>query len=589
MVRGCFLLWLVVCMGVPRAVHSYSTGAGACPAGGAAVGGYHLATVTGTNTSRIVRRGPLSEGEFVVSLGDAVLSPVNATSTNATAVFRINQEYEIAVFSNRYEYKGILIRFEFMGAATIDVGEALIPDVNTQIAVACFGASSNVIGITHFNNTFKTLHSGRVQVPQTGPVALDITVVGLNNATASLYGYDRFLVQFAEKEVPVAVPTPTTAQPISVVPSRAPVAGPTAILPAAPISGAPSGAPTAIPARQKNTTGLAAVAVEQEVVQSIALTLLVVKELSEPEVRAWERATMAWFQEFYNDTAIDRSNARGRRNLQTIYNNYGVVLGSMETLINVTNVTYPPGYELGSTSNSSSSTNTTTPMNITLIYDQILSYRAIVNASYPGPMQYVTLPFRSRVGRRTYVEQLRRHLYAFSQLSTESLAIPILQGPPVTTLSGAESPTDSMAEDDGLSVGAMVGIVLAVVVVVVAAALYAAWHMRATQKPAETASARRPVGQVEFDAETFRFDAADKLSHRRPPNGGADHPPRYVVGFRCVCSVPLSLNVSALSFHVSVKWPKMNTLSTPPRGDWALSWMRGIPRRIPPTTVRSYV
>lgn len=392
--------------------------------------------------------------------------------------------------------------------------------------MACFGDSPNVIGITHSNSTFKSITSGFLQVEQAGLMALDITIVGLNNASASLYGYDRFLLQFGEStNAPIAISTPKP----SLAPTVSPVAGPTM---------APTPNATTSVAR-KNTTGLAFVPVEQALVQSIHLTLTVVKELTQPEIRAWERTTMEWFQQFYNDSEIDRT----RRSLQTTSNNYGVVLGSMETFINVTNVTYLEEMNASSSNrNSTNTTNTTTPMNVTLTYDQILSYHAIVNASYPGSMQYVTLPFRSKTGRRTYVGELASSFYAFSQLSVESLAIPTLEGPPVsnvTTNATTNAPEAEEDDDDSfLSVGGIVGIALAGGVVI-AALLYIVWDSyRQKHESADPSSNFAGV-------ETFSF--APSFHPPRGGGGGGDSTYRYLFNVRCGFALSLCIAQHFLS------------------------------------------
>jgi hypothetical protein len=207
-------------------VHAYQTGAGACPAGGAAVGGGHLDASNG----RTVQTGELYQGGVSVTLSNiqSPLIPMQAV-TIATQT-----EYTLTVATTTEPgFKGILLRLGSSGndddnnAMTIQPTDATI----LQEANACT-TESNAVGVTHVDNTPKLSVSAVVRFDAPGTVALDITLVGANLDTISVYGYNGFVLDVQGEAAVVAVvttgaPVATTATPLAPGETRSPSASPT--------------------------------------------------------------------------------------------------------------------------------------------------------------------------------------------------------------------------------------------------------------------------------------------------------------------------------------------------------------------------
>ena len=176
-----------------QTVSAYPNGAGSCVAGQAAIGGSHLeATWDGSARTFGVLSGSLAEGEVQVSLGGIPLDPTPPEGT-----FTAGEDYTISVVGILYDgYKGLLIRMESEGGE-LDLTGALQPGENTKVADIC---KFPVVGITHEDNTFKKESTGTIRLDQAGEVVLDITMVGINDDFASVYGYTRFTVSFEEEE-----------------------------------------------------------------------------------------------------------------------------------------------------------------------------------------------------------------------------------------------------------------------------------------------------------------------------------------------------------------------------------------------------
>jgi hypothetical protein len=203
----------------------------------------------------------------------------------------------------------------------------------------------------------------------------------------------------------------------------------------------------------------------------------------------WINVTQEWFDEFYNggfaEIGAQDSNATSRRDRRRLADNvnYGVVPGSMTCTIELleSHIIHDDG------------DNETTTATLMLLYNQQLNYRAFNNSDQTttttttnamGPLQYTTLPFRSRTARPVYVQRLTSNeLMAplWQSLTVETLPVPQILGPkrkPADTSANSASATDKADDpkkDNGWSIGAIAGVVvagLAAVMVGAAVVLY---------------------------------------------------------------------------------------------------------------------
>ena len=474
-------------------IQAYPTGAGSCPGGVPAVGGPHILTNTTDDSSssatKLIQSSSLLDNEFLVAINDSFVT--TAIALNPT--FYINTPNTISVYNNRFLYKGILIRVEIPTTdTTTTAGQSnftFVPLTNTQSSFACLQQGPNVIGITHTNSTFKNVHSGILEIlVPTSNVTLDITVVGVNNDTISLYAYDRVYINFID---PNATIVETTDRPTS-----SPVGSDTTPTETTPTT-TPSNdtdiiaQPTSMKLRKNlnvsmdndNEDANKEYTFYGENIQ-VQLSYILSSFLTDGEIRAYERITSTWYDDFYNTNFYTAYNSTTNRTdivvvdvvvpetdttttssvedntvrkLQTtedawsLNNNYGIVLGSMMTSINVTNVTYS-SLDADNDRGSNDTGNATMKTKIVITYSQRITYRSSINAvsgSGSKPIrnmqqQYLTIPYRSRIGRQLYTESLvESNIYTFSQLSsgditsTDTLSVPVLVGPPPQTMTAS--------------------------------------------------------------------------------------------------------------------------------------------------------
>jgi hypothetical protein len=203
-------------------VDAFSTGAGGCEGDMAAAGGLHLDTSNG----RQVMDGTLADGDIRVTIGTQVLSETTATDVP------IGQDLLITVDALDISYLGVLVRLE--APTGVDTAGALLPGSNTQNAGVC---TAPVLGITHTDSSEKTMVTGTIRFDEEVlNVALDVSIVFVNNAQGSAYVYGRLNVNFRDTPVapPVAAPVASPVAPIA-----SPVAQPSVVPPIAPPVKAP--------------------------------------------------------------------------------------------------------------------------------------------------------------------------------------------------------------------------------------------------------------------------------------------------------------------------------------------------------------
>ena len=190
------VLLLLFFSALTRSALAFPNRAGSCLGGEAAVNGSHISRT-------IIYRGALEEGGVYTDINRTVLAP------SISEVFYTGRDYVISVNGTLHDFKGVLIRLEINGTADVDTSQALLPLSNTQNAIAC--TDPRIRGITHYNSSWKASASGILRVDEPAVVMLDITVVGLNNATASVYGYTRYLLNFTEENHLPVTATNTTS------------------------------------------------------------------------------------------------------------------------------------------------------------------------------------------------------------------------------------------------------------------------------------------------------------------------------------------------------------------------------------------
>jgi hypothetical protein len=198
---------------LPRSTLAYSTGAGQCIGGQAAVGGAHLSSAAETG-----------------SLQDGAVSAMVQLGTGLTDLFELVEivtanDYAIYLQPSEFGFRGALIRVSSPDGAEF----TLDPDANdlevSQVASACDGIDG-VQGVTHTEGGFKfNPFRATLNVATTGTIVLDITVVRFNNrADGSVYHYSNHTLTVRESFLDGPAPTTVerafpTASPLSPTPT----------------------------------------------------------------------------------------------------------------------------------------------------------------------------------------------------------------------------------------------------------------------------------------------------------------------------------------------------------------------------------
>jgi hypothetical protein len=189
-----------VAFGPLSSAEAYSTGAGQCIGGMAAVGAPHMTATAVT--------GPLSDASLVVAVNNRVFN----VSEIGNFYVETGTDYTILIQAQDGSFRGALIR-----ASSDDGAEfTLEPGVNGQVATAC--ADPGVLGVTHTSNDLKTELGATLNIAVAGTIALDVTVVQSQNSNdGSVYFYTPYALTATDTlpDVPTIEPVDLPATPSS--------------------------------------------------------------------------------------------------------------------------------------------------------------------------------------------------------------------------------------------------------------------------------------------------------------------------------------------------------------------------------------
>lgn len=191
-------------------VSAYPNGAGGCSGGKAAVGAPHLDTSNG----KVVEEVPFADSGVIFEINSQEVHPNVETSIYSGL-------YNFSVTGG--PFKGALIRVEQGDGTSL----SFAPISPAQFATACVAPAH---GVTHTDNSEKTVLSGLFQTSSTKNVTVDLTVVFANNITVSRYTYQNYTLTVTKmpvsgtppSKVPAASQAPAMALAKSDVPSMVP-------------------------------------------------------------------------------------------------------------------------------------------------------------------------------------------------------------------------------------------------------------------------------------------------------------------------------------------------------------------------------
>jgi hypothetical protein len=172
-------------------VAALPSGSPVCTVGSAAPSSTHL-------SRNLTVTGPLSQGNFTVSIGALTLSTTGFN--NISAGTSLNLELASA---NGGAFKGVLIVLNKAGtnfSSSLSTNSSLL---QSQASCPVDGYS----GFTHTSRELKTKVVGSINMPANLEAFLDVNVVVVNNSTAgSIYFYSQFQISTVTSPVPVAAP-----------------------------------------------------------------------------------------------------------------------------------------------------------------------------------------------------------------------------------------------------------------------------------------------------------------------------------------------------------------------------------------------
>lgn len=208
-----FILTTIVLFVSCNLAESYSWGGGSCDAGGA-VGGFHLepynASVVGNGTipddMRCIHTGTLRRAEIDVLIGD---QPI-VSDTEPIQFLQFDTEYKIQVFKLTSIFRGVFIRLSKLDKQDTDLsGMLYTTDPLLQLATAVCTDPIVAVGVTHNSPIDKDLvyatlilSDSNAESNVTTTYALEITVVGMNNAQRSIFAYSSYEIQVTNSHSP---------------------------------------------------------------------------------------------------------------------------------------------------------------------------------------------------------------------------------------------------------------------------------------------------------------------------------------------------------------------------------------------------
>jgi hypothetical protein len=153
---------------------AFSTGAGGCEGGQAAVAGFHLAE------GKAIETGSLEDGGVGLYLNDVLLDPTTVVNFTANGLNFLS-------LNGTSDYRGLLVRASSNADTEFPLME-LSDDL--QDAAVC---TAPITGITHTNSDLKNNHNMSLFLGA-GDLSLDVTVVFANNNTDSIYYYSSYML-----------------------------------------------------------------------------------------------------------------------------------------------------------------------------------------------------------------------------------------------------------------------------------------------------------------------------------------------------------------------------------------------------------
>jgi hypothetical protein len=215
-------------VGIPSLIEAYPNQAGACHGNQAAVKGSHVSNSYYSSDADFTKQRPIHSGSLEENEKLQVLMNGVELSSLSTTELLYNTEYFVEILSTTQPFKGVLLRFESLAFTTAERAKGpasfiLKPLTNAQTAVAC-GTSSTIQGVTHTDNSLKYVFSSELLLDpptdttkSTSYYAMDITVVDVNNLTASIYWYTQYAFQGVTElsnqvqDIPAEAPKPSEA------------------------------------------------------------------------------------------------------------------------------------------------------------------------------------------------------------------------------------------------------------------------------------------------------------------------------------------------------------------------------------------
>jgi hypothetical protein len=159
--------------------HAFSSGAGGCSGGQAAVMDFHLSAEGGKASTT----GSLADGGVGLLLDGVPLDAMLATASNFSTA-----DIHVLTLAGTSPYRGMLVRLS--APSGVDTTSSLLEvSADLQDASSC---SAPVVGITHTNSDLKNTQSMSLFLPSEGEVTIDVTVVFANNSTDSIYYYSGY-------------------------------------------------------------------------------------------------------------------------------------------------------------------------------------------------------------------------------------------------------------------------------------------------------------------------------------------------------------------------------------------------------------